>query len=51
MNEIIIALVSITTLIGIVFSIWSINYSRKKYYDEFIKQREDRKNQKEKKYD
>ena len=51
MNEIIIAILILTIIIGIIFSFWSIMQTRQKYYDNFINQRNNRKKQKDIKND
>lgn len=47
MNEIAIAIIIFTIIIGIIFSFWSIIQTRKKYYNDFINQRNNRKKQKD----
>lgn len=51
MNEIIIIVIIFTILIGIVFFLWSIKYTREKYYNDFLQQRKNRKNIREQKND
>jgi len=51
MNDIIIVIIIFTIVIGIIFSVWSISQTRKKYYNDFINQRNNRKKQKDIKND
>jgi FtsZ-interacting cell division protein ZipA len=46
MNTLITIVLIIVISIGIIFSIWSIINTRKKYYNDFIKKREERKKEK-----